>query len=55
MGGTVRVIETRFTEDELEIRDESGDVVELADIPYDDEHTTTTEYDGLTAREAVDR
>lgn len=53
--GTVKIIEVRYTEDEVEIRDENGDVVELGTPPYDDEHTRTTEYDDLTAREAADR
>ena len=53
--GTVTIHEVRFTEDEIAVRDEDGNVEWHADPPYDDEHTTTTVYDHLTAREAADR
>lgn len=52
--GTVTIHRVRFTEDEISVRDESGQVVEYADIPYDDEHTWTEVHEGLSAREAVD-
>lgn len=54
MSGTVKIIETRFTEDEIAVRNEHGDVEWYADVPYDDEHMRETEYDDLTAREAAD-
>lgn len=53
--GTVKIIEVRYTEDEIEIRNEHGDVEAYGTPPYDDEHTRITEYDELTAREAADR
>lgn len=53
--GTVTIIEVRYTEDEIAIKDEDGVTYEHADPPHDDEHTRTTVYDELTAREAADR
>lgn len=52
--GTVTIHETRFTEEEITLRDEDGIAYDTVDPPYDDEHTSTTVYDELTAREAAD-
>lgn len=51
--GTVTVHEVRYTEDEIAVRDEHGNTEWYADPPYDDEHTTTTVHDDLSARDAV--
>lgn len=32
---------TTFTETELEIRDDNGELIDYGDIPYDDDHTVT--------------
>lgn len=55
MTGTVKVYVQRFTEDEIAVRDEDGDIVEYADPPCDDEHVHVEEYDDLTAVEAAER
>lgn len=52
--GKLTIHETRFTEDEISVYDGAGQLVEYGDIPYDEKHTTTTEYDGVGAREAAD-
>lgn len=42
MHPTITIHTTTFTEEEISIRDENGVVCEYADIPYDDDHTSTT-------------
>lgn len=54
MTGTVKIIRQVFTEDEIAVRDEDGNVSWYADPPCDDEHVRTEIYDDLTAREAAD-
>jgi hypothetical protein len=53
MPGIVKFHRTRFTEDEISIKDESGQVTEYADIPYDDDHTTTEIVECEDVAEAV--
>lgn len=53
--GTLTIHRTRFLESEVEIRDEDGDVVDLVDIPHDDDHTTAEVWEAgeLAAAEVV--
>lgn len=55
MSGTVKIYAQRWTEDEIAVRDEDGNVSWYADPPCDDEHVTVEEYDELTAVEAAER
>lgn len=52
--GTVMIHELRFTEDELAVLDESGNTSWYADPPIDEDHLTTTVYEGVSARVAAD-
>jgi hypothetical protein len=51
--GTVTIHELRFTEDEIAVLDESGNVSWYTDPPQDEDHLTTTVHEGISAREAA--
>lgn len=51
--GTVTIHELRFTEDEIAVLDEAGQVSWYTDPPADEDHLTMTVHDGLSAREAA--
>ena len=51
--GAVTIYEIRYTEDEIFIYDDHGDVVDVFDPPYDDEHTRSEVYADVSASEAA--